>query len=174
MSSQQDQTQTVTREATEVCGPSLGKGASVGRVIRNFHVRSAFSTQANTILGSDILDAQEWTNDRSNPRDCLQSELPWLCIHLRGRKQALVKLERSRAWFRLRKQQRISMLDTRITTSTQGTPRSTNTVLQTTTRGFAWSHGTQRWTTRPSPRGKRSLALTYRWFKLSKQPPTRL
>lgn len=60
------------------------------------------------------------------------------------------------------------MLSTRITTSNQGTSRSSNAMLETTTKGFAGSHGTQPWTTPLSTRGKRPLTLTYRWFRLSK------
>ena len=45
-----------------------------------------------------------------------------------------------------------------------GTPRSSNAVLQTTTRDFSWSRGTQLWTAAPSTQGNRSLAVTYRCF----------
>ena len=64
-------------------------------------------------------------------------------------------------------QQLNSMMSPRITTSTQGTPRSSNAVLQTTTSDFSWRRGTQPWTAPPSTKGNRSLALTCLWFKKS-------
>lgn len=64
-------------------------------------------------------------------------------------------------------QQLNNMLSPWITTSTQGTPRFSNVVWSTTTRGFSWSCCTQLWKVLPSARGNGSFALAYCWFKKS-------
>jgi len=143
------------------------KGVSdrVGRVLRKFHVRPAFRPVRT--LGQifkkpkdrPTIDQVQAIAYKVSCHDCTftyvgESKRSWS-----SRGPSMIQAVRATA-----NQQLNSMPSPRITTSTQGTPRSSNEVLQPTTRGFSWSHGTQLWTAPPSTKGNLSLALTYRWL----------
>ena len=63
--------------------PSLCKKYVWARGPRPQEISRSSSYQASKNLSSDIWEAKGPINDQPGPRERLQSELPWLYIHLR-------------------------------------------------------------------------------------------